>query len=160
MPWRPSTKWLLVPYRMVCFGAQKLWCLQQKNGKAFSNTLFTTKWSPPRPHFFHRMVVYTGVNPYHSVKEMAMGVVFAVFSVSQAMQGKNEAKGKIKTRSQPTTKCLNLIAAPYTHTQCGNSTCKPIFVRKDVLEHSEGALLYLHTLSQHPFENWKQILSI
>ena len=40
------------------------------------------------------------------------------------------------------------------HTQCGNSTCKPIFVRKDVLEHSEGALLYLHTLSQHPLENW------
>ena len=30
MAWKPSTKWLFVPCRMVRFGSPKLWCLQQK----------------------------------------------------------------------------------------------------------------------------------
>ena len=59
-----------VPYRMVRFGAQKLWCLQHKNGKIFSNPLLLQNGIPDLI-FFHRMEAYTGVNPTHSVEEMA-----------------------------------------------------------------------------------------
>ena len=54
VPWKLSTKWLFVPYRMVRFGAQKLWFLQQKIAKP-SQTHCLLQNGIPRPHFFHRM---------------------------------------------------------------------------------------------------------
>ena len=55
------------------FWCPKIMMSSTKNGKAFSNPLFTTKCTPD-PIFFHRMVAYTGVNPYHSVVEIARGL--------------------------------------------------------------------------------------
>ena len=55
------------------FWCPKIVMSSTKNGKAFSNPLFTTEW-PSQPHFFHRMVAYTGVNPSHSMEEMARGI--------------------------------------------------------------------------------------
>ena len=43
LPWKPSTKLLFVPYRMVRFGAQKISMFLSKNCKTCSNPLFTTK---------------------------------------------------------------------------------------------------------------------
>ena len=59
-PENPLQNSFSFPYKMVRFGAQKLWCLQHRNGKTFSNLLFTTEWYP-RPHFLpHNGGLYGG----------------------------------------------------------------------------------------------------
>ena len=73
VPWKPSTKWLFIPYRLVRFGAQKIWCLQQKMAKP-SQTHCLLQMASPDPIFFQRMEAYTRVNPTHSVEEMARGM--------------------------------------------------------------------------------------